>query len=97
MSKQYFVYILGNFHNTVLYIGITSDLCTRIWQHKQELVPGFTKTYHIHNLIYFELYLDPETAILREKQMKKWSRKKKDILILKQNPKLIDLYPNLCR
>lgn len=96
MAKQYYMYMLSNYLHTVLYTGITNDLCKRVWEHKQELVSGFTKSYHIHNLIYYEQYLDPQTAIKREKQIKGWNRKKKNILILRLNPKLKDLYPDLC-
>ncbi|MBI4990801.1 GIY-YIG nuclease family protein [Candidatus Gottesmanbacteria bacterium] len=69
MDKQYYVYILGNHLNTVLYIGITNNLCKRVWEHKKELIPGFTRKYHIHNLIYYELFSDPISAIEREKHM----------------------------
>jgi len=97
MDRQYFVYILSNYLNTVLYTGITNNLCKRVWEHKQEFVPGFTKKYHLHNLIYYEQYLDPLTAIEREKQLKRWNRKKKNKLIDKMNPALKDLYPGLCQ
>ena len=96
MDKQYYVYILSNYLNTVLYIGITNNLCKRIWEHKQELISGFTKKYHIHNLIYYELFSDPVSAIEREKQLKHWNRNKKDVLILKMNSDLVDLYFSLC-
>lgn len=96
MSKQYCVYILGNYLNTVLYIGITNNLCKRIWEHKQEMIPGFTRKYHVHNLLYCEQFDDPLTAIVREKQIKRWNRKKKNVLIMKMNPDLVDLYSSFC-
>jgi putative endonuclease len=95
MDRQYYVYILSNYLNTVLYIGITNNLTKRVWEHNQELVPGFTKTYHVHKLIYYEIYSDPQTAIEREKQLKNWSRIKKNKLIQKMNPTLTDLNPSL--
>ena len=96
MDKQYYVYILSNYLKTVLYTGITNDLCKRVWEHKEELIPGFTRKYHVHNLIYYELFSDPVSAIEREKQLKGWNRRKKNALILKMNPHLDDLYPKLC-
>jgi len=65
--KQYYVYIMTNKINTVLYTGITSDLKKRIWEHKEKVIDGFTKNYNINKLIFFEIYNDPENAILREK------------------------------
>ncbi len=96
MDKQYFIYILSNFLHMVLYIGMTNNLCKRVWEHKQELVPGFTQKYHVHNLLYYELFSDPLSAIEREKQLKKWNRSKKNALIMKMNPNLKDLYSSLC-
>ena len=97
MDRQYYVYILGNRLNTVLYTGVTGGLCKRVREHKQEIVPGFTKKYHIRSLLYYELYTDPVSAIEREKQIKNWNRKKKNTLILKINPHLEDLYSTLCK
>lgn len=97
MEKTYYAYILSNYLNTVLYTGITNNLCKRVWEHKQELVPGFTSKYHVHNLLYYEQYSDPLSAIEREKQIKNWNRKKKNTIILKMNPHLVDLYPTLCK
>ena len=96
MGKNYFIYILGNYRRTVLYIGITNNLCKRVWEHRQELAEGFTKQYHIHDLLYYEIYENSLSAIEREKQLKRWSRKKKNNLIVKTNPDLIDLYSSLC-
>jgi len=79
--KQYYIYILTNYTNNVLYIGVTSDLIKRIYQHKNNLVDGFTKKYNIKKLVYFEVCGDAYEAIKREKQLKGGSRKKKIELI----------------
>ncbi len=89
---MYYVYILANKRNGTLYIGVTNDLVRRIYEHKNNLVDGFTKLYSVHQLVYFEGHQDIETAILREKQMKKWKREWKMNLIEKQNPGWEDLY-----
>lgn len=81
--------------NTVLYTGITSDLKKRIWEHKEKVIDGFTKNYNINRLIFFEIYNDPENAILREKQIKADSRTKKVELIMGINPEWKDLYDEL--
>lgn len=94
-SKLYCVYILSNFSRTVLYTGVTGNLVKRVWQHKNELAEGFTKKYKVHDLVYFEAYEDPKEAIEREKQIKNYSRKKKEEIILKFNPKLKDLYSQI--
>lgn len=94
-DKQFFVYILGNVSRTALYIGITSDLSKRIWEHRNEVVEGFTKKYQVHELLYYEIFSDPESAIFREKQVKSWKRNKKEELILQNNPGLEDLSKNL--
>jgi putative endonuclease len=85
MEKQYYVYIMKNKHNTVLYTGITNDLKRRVYEHKNKLVDGFTKKYNVSNLVYYEVFYDPENAILREKQIKAGSRKKKIELIKSMN------------
>lgn len=90
MRQQYYVYILTNNSGT-LYIGITSNLIKRIWEHKNKVVKGFTEKYNIDKLIYLEQYSDPENAILREKQLKNWNRAKKFSLIRKVNPKFEEL------
>lgn len=79
----------------VLYTGVTSDLIKRIWQHKESVVDGFTKDYHVKKLVYFEQHENAESAILREKRIKKWYRAMKIDLIEKQNPLWEDLYPSL--
>lgn len=88
---MYYIYILSNDNNRVLYIGITNDLRRRVFEHKSEKIDGFTIEYHVHKLVYYEAYSDPIRAIEREKQLKKWTRIKKDNLIDKINPKREDL------
>ena len=78
MGKQYFVYILASSRNGTLYIGITSDLIRRVWEHKNKQVDGFTKKYHVDNLVYFEVFEDPGNAIRREKRLKFYKRKGKN-------------------
>ena len=93
--KQYYVYIMTNKINTVLYTGVTSDLKKRIWEHKEKVIDGFTKNYNINKLIFFEIYNDPENAILREKQIKAGRRTKKVELIMGINPEWKDLYDKI--
>ena len=83
---------MANKHNTVLYTGITSGLKKRVYEHREKLVSGFTKKYNISKLVYYEIYQDPENAILREKQLKAGSRKKKIDLINTMNKTWLDLY-----
>lgn len=90
-----FVYIMANKRNNVLYTGITSDLKKRIWEHKEKIAKGFTEKYNINKLVYFEIYNDPENAIVREKQIKAGSRDRKIELIRKINPEWKDLYSEL--
>ena len=97
MDKQYFVYILTNKSNKVLYIGVTSNLLKRIEQHKNKLVEGFTSKYNVYKLIYFETHNRVENAITREKQIKKWNREWKENLIIRQNPKWKDPYNNILK
>ena len=86
---------MTNVANTVLYTGITSNLQKRIYEHKEKLIEGFTKKYHVTKLIYYEIFNDIESAILREKQIKGGSRKKKIDLIKSINPEFKDLYNEL--
>ena len=88
---MYYVYILANRYNTVLYIGFTNDLNRRVYEHKNNLVPGFTSKYRVHKLVYFETTSDVRVAIEREKQLKGWTRAKKEALIAKENPMWRDL------
>ena len=83
---MYYVYILSNQTNTVLYIGVTNDLHRRLYEHKSGQINGFTQKYHIHKLVYFEEYTEVNYAIARKKQLKNWVRSKKNRLIETQNP-----------
>ena len=94
-TKQPAVYMLASKHNGTLYIGVTSNLPTRIWQHKNDHVEGFTKKYQVHNLVYFEVHEEMQAAIQREKQLKKWRRQWKIELIEKNNPDWKDLYNDI--
>lgn len=89
---MYYVYIVTNKNNSVLYLGVTSNLEGRIYEHRERLTEGFTKRYQTTKLIYYEDYPDPLSAIAREKQLKGWRRKKKIALIQKRNPRWIDLF-----
>ena len=93
--KQPCVYILSSKKNGTLYIGVTSDLVKRIWQHKNKEVSGFTEKYHVSELVYYEVHESMESAIVREKQMKKWKREWKINLIEKQNPEWKDLWKTI--
>jgi putative endonuclease len=93
--KSGYVYIMTNKNNTVLYTGVTSDLQKRVWQHREELVEGFTKRYNVAKLVYYEICPDMLSAIAREKQLKGGSRQKKVDLINGLNPEWRDLYEDL--
>lgn len=95
MSKQPCVYIVGSANKNVLYIGVTSNLPKRILEHKNDVVEGFTEKYNVHTLLYYEVHETMESAILREKQMKKWEREWKERLINDMNPDWVDLYTQL--
>ena len=90
--KQYYVYILASKKNGTLYIGITNNLLKRVYEHKSNLVAGFTRKYNVHNLVYYESHNDVYAAIAREKAMKKWKRAWKIELIEESNPRWKDLY-----
>jgi putative endonuclease len=89
---SYFVYMMTNWNNTVLYIGVTNDMERRRNEHFYKLIPGFTNKYNLTKLVYFEETSDIESAILREKQLKGWKRDKKAALIESVNPNWDDLY-----
>lgn len=89
--SQFFVYILASQRNGTLYIGVTNNLQRRIYEHKNELIEGFTKKYKIKNLVYYEIHTEIEEAIKREKALKKWNRAWKIKLIEKNNPNWNDL------
>ena len=95
MEKNPCVYMLASERNGTLYIGVTSDLVNRCWEHKSDLVDGFTKKYEVHHLVYYELHEDMTAAILREKQLKKWRREWKLRLIEEQNPQWNDLWDEI--
>ncbi len=90
-----YVYIMASRRNGTLYIGVTSGLKKRVWEHKNDLVPGFTSKYQVHTLVYFEVYDNIRSAIIREKQMKKWRREWKIGLIEEANLSWRDLYDEL--
>ena len=90
--KQYYTYILASKKNGTLYVGVTSDLLKRIYEHKQNLIDGFTKKYNVHTLMYYEVHNDIREAITREKRIKKWNRRWKIRLIEEMNPEWRDLY-----
>jgi len=92
MNKQPAVYILANKRNGTLYVGVTSDLIKRIWQHKNNVVKGFTERYSIHQLVWYELHETMESAIRKEKMLKNWKRDWKLELIERSNPNWQDLY-----
>ena len=94
-EKQYYVYIMTNKRNTVLYTGITNDLKRRVYEHQAKIVEGFTKRYNIHKLVYYEVSQNVESAILREKQIKGGSRSKKIKLVNTLNRGWRDLYNDL--
>ena len=89
------VYILASRRNGTLYVGVTSDLIKRIWEHKSDAIDGFTKRYGVHDLVWFEQHEDMMSAIAREKAIKEWKRAWKLELIEKSNPGWCDLYKNL--
>jgi len=91
MDRQPAVYILASKPNGTLYIGVTSDLAKRVWEHKNDSVDGFTKRYGVHRLVYYELHADMLSAITREKQLKKWNRAWKLELIESENSGWNDL------
>ncbi len=89
------VYILASSRNGTLYIGVTSDLVKRIWEHKNDFVPGFTNKYAVHRLVWYEIHEEMESAILREKQLKKWKRIWKLRLIEDKNADWNDLFESI--
>lgn len=95
--NQYYVYILASKKNGTLYIGVTGDLIKRVWEHKNDLVDGFSKKYKIHNLVWYQITSDIESAIKREKQLKKWNRKWKVKLIEENNINWKDLYDEIIK
>lgn len=95
MKKQFYVYIMASKRNATLYVGITSNLVQRVWQHREGQVQGFTDKYGVKILVYFEVHETGESAIAREKQIKKWNRVWKLRLIERNNPEWQDLYDSI--
>ncbi len=93
--KTYYVYIMASKRNGTLYIGVTNDIVRRVYEHKNNLINGFTSKYGVHRLVYYEQFEEIELAIQREKRLKKWNRKWKLELIEKENPDWKDLYEYL--
>ena len=91
------VYIMASQRNGTLYVGVTSDLVERVWQHREDAIDGFTKRYGVHRLVYYEALSDMESAIVREKQLKKWNRAWKLRLIEASNPTWQDLWDEIVR
>ena len=92
------IYIITNKHNTTLYVGVTSDLISRMYEHREKIYPkSFSSRYNLNQLVFYESYYSIEEAIAREKQIKAGSRKKKIALIESMNPKWIDLYPTIMK
>jgi len=94
-EKFYYVYIMANQRNGTLYIGVTNDLVRRVYEHKNNMIPGFTKTYKVHFLVHFEQTTEITEAIKREKQLKWWNRQWKLRLIEETNPEWRDLYEDI--
>ena len=95
MGKRMWVYILASERNGTLYTGVTNDLIRRVWEHRNDMVKGFTKRYGVHRLVHFEAFDEPEFAIAREKTLKKWTRKWKLALIEKENPEWTELWDDI--
>ena len=95
MVQEPCVYIMANKRNGTLYVGVTSDLPKRVWEHKNHVVPGFTEQYKVHDLVWYEPHERMESVIVREKQLKKWHRDWKLDLIEKKNPYWMDLFNEL--
>lgn len=92
LNRQYYVYILSNDTNVALYIGVTSNLNRRVYEHRERLIKGFSEKYGIDKLVYYEVFNNPENAILREKQLKGGSRVRKNNLVESMNHRWQDLY-----
>jgi putative endonuclease len=92
---MFYIYFVANKSANVLYVGVTNDLIRRIYEHKNKLIDGFTKKYNVDRLVYYEIHEDIYIAITREKQIKGWTRKKKNALINRDNPMWKDLYESI--
>jgi putative endonuclease len=91
VENHYYVYLLTNWNNRVIYVGVTNDLSRRLYEHRNKLVGGFTEKYNINKLVYFEETNDVQSALSREKEIKKWRREKKNNLVVSINPGWKDL------
>lgn len=91
MKNNYYIYILANWTNSVIYIGVTNNLSRRLFEHKNKLIDGFSRKYNLDKLVYYELFFDINDAIKREKELKKWRREKKNNLVESVNPEWRDL------
>lgn len=91
-TKDYYIYIMSNENGNVMYIGVTNDLIRRVYEHKGHFLKGFTDKYNVEKLIYYEQYNDVNIALDREKQLKHWNRKKKEVLVDSFNKERRDLY-----
>jgi putative endonuclease len=94
-EKSSYVYLLTNWNNKVMYVGVTNDLKRRIYEQQNKLVKGFTEKYNVNKLVYFEYTTDVVSALAREKEIKKWRREKKDLLVIQRNPSWNDLSNDL--
>ena len=97
MKERFYVYITASLHNRVLYIGMTSDLVKRIWEHKNKVVKGFSSRYNVDRLVYYEVYDNAEAAVKRERNLKEWKREWKVRLIEEENAGWTDLYETICQ
>ena len=97
VNKQFYVYILASKRNGTLYTGITSNLIQRVWHHKNNIIEGFTQKYNVKTLVFYEVHDNVESAIAREKRIKKWRRAWKLQLIEKMNPQWNDLFEEICQ
>ncbi|MBR3677256.1 MAG: GIY-YIG nuclease family protein [Alphaproteobacteria bacterium] len=95
--KTMYVYIMANENNTTLYVGVTNNLIRRVWEHKNDIIEGFSSKYKVHKLVYFEIYEDEISAISREKQLKLFRKIKKIDLICRFNPNWNDLYDSITK
>ncbi len=95
MAKQFYVYILASKPNGTLYTGVTSNLIQRVWQHKHDVIQGFTRRYNVKTLVYYEVRENAESALTREKKIKRWRRAWKRGLIEDSNPEWRDLYEDI--
>ena len=94
-EQPFYIYLMSNPDRTVLYTGVTRNLMKRVWQHKEKVVDGFTKKYNVTDLVYYEIFDSPLEAIEREKQIKSWSRKRKNQMVEAENSSLKDLYDEI--